>query len=97
MKSKENWKNFVMGYSAEGERSRNGKLDSFQLSAKRAAFVTNALIRRGVSPDKITTVFYGDTRPLKLSGESSSKLERRVEFILRKVDLQESGHKVSTQ
>ncbi len=97
MMSKENWKIFVMGHAAKGERSKNGKLDSFQLSAKRASFVTNSLIRRGVSPGKITTVFYGDTRPLKLSGQSSSKLERRVEFILRKVDLHESGHKVSTQ
>ena len=91
------WVVFVQGHSSRGEVSKNGKLDSYDLSAKRAAAVSKSLIRRGVRPDQVTIVFYGDTRPDKIPGKGQAIIEkesRRVEFLLRKKDLRTNGHKV---
>jgi chemotaxis protein MotB len=91
------WVVFVQGHASRGEVSKNGKLDSYDLSAKRAAAVSKSLIRRGVRPDQVTIVFYGDTRPDKIPGKGQAIIEkesRRVEFLLRKKDLRTNGHKV---
>jgi chemotaxis protein MotB len=93
------WSIFVQGHSSRGETTLTGK-DAFTLSASRAADVTRSLIRRGVRPEKVTTVFYGDTRPMKIPGKSQEEVEeasRRVDFIIRKRDLNTSGHKVDSQ
>jgi chemotaxis protein MotB len=87
-----NWTLFVEGYAEPGERSlRDSTIDAFALSAQRATQVTRSLIQRGVRPEKITTVFYGDTRAVK--GDKN----RKVEFVLRKVDLLTKGHRVGSQ
>jgi chemotaxis protein MotB len=93
------WNVFVEGHSSPGETSTDGKLDVFNLSSYRSIGVTKALIRRGVRPNKISSVFYGDTRPFKVSGEDSVDeiQSRRVEFLLRKTDLRTPGHKVDSQ
>lgn len=99
MLSEKNWTVFVSGHAARGEVSLNGQNDAFELSSARAVAVTRSLIRRGVPPERITTVFYGDTRPVKLPGRSQSEVEaesRRVEFIIRKTDLENNGHKVDS-
>jgi len=93
------WTIFVQGHASRGETSLTGK-DAFTLSASRSADVTRSLIRRGVRPEKITTVFYGDTRPVKIPGKSQAEMERmsrRVDFIIRKRDLNTTGHKVDSQ
>ena len=93
------WNVFVEGHASPGEVSSDGKLDAFNLSSYRSAGVTRALVRRGVRPEKISSVFYGDTRPFNLVGESTpDELQsRRVEFLLRKTDLRTPGKKVDSQ
>ncbi|MBL6991815.1 MAG: OmpA family protein [Bacteriovoracaceae bacterium] len=97
MLSRKKWKVFVEGHSSSGETSVDKTKDAFILSSLRAASVTRSLIRRGVSTNKITTVFYGDTRPsedTRVNKQMKESLNRRVEFVLRKRDLQTQGHKV---
>lgn len=95
--SEKNWTVFVIGHAARGEVAIDGKSDAYELSASRAIAVSRSLIRRGVSPDKITTAFYGDTKVENLVGRSQEENDaenRRVEFIIRKKDLVTDGHKV---
>jgi len=100
------WSVFVEGHASRGETaprsSGKGVHDALILSSMRAAAVTRALVTRGVRSNKITTVFYGDTRPQKnngkkLSADEQDKLNQRVEFILRKTDLRTPGHKVPSK
>ena len=93
------WNVFVEGHSSPGEVSSDGKQDAFNLSSYRSAGVTRALVRRGVRPEKISSVFYGDTRPFTLTGGSGvdEVQSRRVEFLLRKTDLRTPGRKVDSQ
>lgn len=91
------WRVFVEGHSSRGETSKDGSKDAFELSSSRAIAVTRSLIKRGVRPDRITTVFYGDTRPNKIPGlkeADKAGKDRRVEFLIRKTDLKANGHKV---
>lgn len=84
-----NWTLFVEGYAQSGETySADPSKGPFELSSMRAQEVTKALIKRGVRPEKITTVFYGDTRSEDRPGD------RKVEFILRKRDLRSQGREV---
>ena len=91
------WGLFVQGHSSAGEKSEDGQWDAFGLSALRAQKISKSLIERGVSPEKITSVFYGDSRPNKGDADTDDvpqDIHRRVDFILRKVDLNRPGHKV---
>jgi chemotaxis protein MotB len=84
------WTVFVEGHAARGERSSDGRLDAYELSAARATAVSRSLIRRGVRADKLTTVFYGDSRPWEQTNQTFDELQRksrRVEFLVRKTDL----------
>ena len=93
------WKLFVQGHAAKGERGKNRRVDGFTLSAMRAQKVTKSLIERGVLPEKITSVFYGDSMPrsgYENFDQVPRHLTRRVDFILRKIDLNELGHKVNS-
>lgn len=95
-----NWSVFVQGHASRGEISLNKQKDAFELSGARASAVTRSLIRRGVKPEQITTVFYGDVRPEKLPGRSQEDIEeasRRVDFIIRKTNLNTEGHKVDAK
>jgi chemotaxis protein MotB len=86
------WTIFVEGYANPGERLNNSQsTDEYVLSAKRAQEVTAALVKRGVRPEKITTVFYGASRHVQ--GDNS----RKVEFLLRKIDLKTEGRRVRSQ
>lgn len=96
--SNKDWTVFVQGHASRGEEG--GGKDAFELSAARATSVSRSLIKRGVRPDKITTVFYGDTRPDKVKGNVEGDFDskqRRVDFIIRKTDLSAEGHKVDSQ
>ena len=85
-----NWNIMVEGHAEAGESS-----DVYDLSAKRGMAVAKALIQRGISPDRITTIFYGDSRPQKKVNGNIS--DRRVEFLLKKADLRTEGRKVEAQ
>ncbi|MCY4643716.1 MAG: OmpA family protein [Bacteriovoracales bacterium] len=92
------WSLFVQGHSERGEKSQSGRSDAFGLSASRVRKVIDALVERGVHPKKITGVFYGDSRPNKGDrDEAPAHLNRRVDFILRKIDLNERGHRVDAR
>jgi chemotaxis protein MotB len=100
MLASKDWTVFVQGHASPGETSIDGSLDAFSLSSARAAAVSRSLVQRGVRPNKITTVFYGDTRNVNIQGQSKElldRLSRRVEFTMRKTDLTTEGHKVDSQ
>lgn len=96
MMKENNWNIMVEGHAETGEVSaKDSSVDAYQLSAERAMAVSKALIQRGVSPDRITTIFYGDSRPQDKTNPKVS--DRRVEFLLKKVDLRSEGRKVEAQ
>jgi chemotaxis protein MotB len=99
MLSNSDWTVYVMGHSSRGEVSKDSTRDAFELSAKRASEVARSLIKRGVSPRQVVTSFFGDTRPIKITGtdDLNADDQRRVEFMIRKRDLGTTGHKVDAQ
>ena len=86
----EGWTLFVEGYADPGETGA-GANNPYELSSKRAKEVTETLVRQGVKPSQITTVFYGDSRAV------SNDINRKVEFVLRKRDLRTEGKRVTSQ
>ena len=86
-----NWTLFVEGYADAGEKMKGTGFDAYMLSAKRAQEVTKALVERGVRAEKITTLFYGDSRV----DENAPNM--KVQFILRKRDMRTEGKKVSAE
>lgn len=94
MMRENNWHIMVEGHAEVGEKGK-GNIDPYELSSQRAMAVSKALIQRGISPDRITTIFYGDSRPLEnINGTTSN---RRVEFLLKKSDLRTEGRKVDAR
>ena len=93
MLTQTSWLVYVMGHSAKGEIG-SGSKDAFDLSALRAQSVARSLIRKGVSPKKIVTSFYGDNAPANKRDQSRN---RRVEFMVRKVDITKGGNKVRSR
>ena len=94
------WNLFIKGHSAINEKNKETKGGPYELSAFRATAVARSLIDKGVPANKITIVSYGDTRPVKVPGKSlkeNKKLSRRVEFTVRKIDLETKGHKVDSK
>lgn len=100
MLSDTNWTIYVLGHASRGETSADGSRDAFELSASRATVVARSLMKRGVRPEQVTTTFYGDTRPDKVTGQNGRErqdLNRRVEFVIRKRDISTPGHKVESR
>lgn len=94
MMRENNWNIMVEGHAEAGEVGKKGE-DAYTLSSQRALAVSKSLIQRGISANRITTIFYGDSRPQeKVNGTVS---DRRVEFLLKKVDLRTEGRKVEAQ
>ncbi|MBL7666072.1 MAG: OmpA family protein [Bacteriovoracaceae bacterium] len=92
------WTIFIEGHAALGEVARGGTDDALTLSSKRAMVVARSLMKRGLKPEKISTVFYGDSRPFKdFTGDINSAESSRVEFIIRKTDLGTEGHRVDSK
>lgn len=94
MMRENNWNILVEGHADVGETGAKGE-DAYTLSSLRALAVSKSLIQRGVSPDRITTIFYGDSRPQEKTNPTVN--DRRVEFLLKKVDLRTEGRKVEAQ
>lgn len=96
MMRENSWNIMIEGHAAAGEVSaKNSSVDAYGLSAERAMAVSKALIQRGIAPARITTIFYGDSRPLDKVNNTVS--DRRVEFLLKKADLRTEGRKVEAQ
>ncbi|MCM2350119.1 MAG: OmpA family protein [Bacteriovoracaceae bacterium] len=94
MMKENNWNILIEGHAEEGEVPKTGE-DAYTLSSQRALAVSKSLLQRGISADRITTIFYGDSRPLqKINGQIS---DRRVEFVLKKSDLRTEGRKVEAR
>ena len=86
------WTLFIEGYADDGENVKGStSLGPDILSAQRAQEVAKVLIKRGVRPEKITSVFYGDSRAV------ANDTNRKVEFMLRKRDLKTEGRRVRSQ
>jgi chemotaxis protein MotB len=90
-----NWNIIVEGHAEAGEVGAKDGADAYSLSSARAMAVSKSLLQRGVSPDRVTTVFYGDSRPQAKINKNIS--DRRVEFLLKKNDLRTEGRKVEAQ
>lgn len=94
MMRENNWNILVEGHAGIGETGKD-KADAYQLSSQRALAVSQFLRQKGISPERITTIFYGDSRPQNnVKGNGS---DRRVEFVLKKNDLRTEGRKVEAQ
>ena len=94
------WNIFVKGHASIGEVYEKNGEDAYALANLRATLVAKTLIEKGVSPKQITIVSYGDSRPLVIKGSSearSDRLSQRVEFAIRKIDLETKGRKVDAQ
>ncbi len=89
------WNIIIEGHSEAGEVSGRTGGDAYALSSARALAISKSLIQRGVASNRVTIVFYGDSRPQ----EKLNKLinDRRVEFVLKKSDLRVEGRKVEAQ
>ncbi len=96
MMRENNWNIMIEGHADAGEvATKDPSVDAYTLSSQRALAVSKALIQRGIAPGKITTIFYGDSRPQVKSTPNLS--DRRVEFVLKKMDLRTEGRKVEAQ
>lgn len=89
------WNIIIEGHAEAGEVSGKTGGDAYALSSARALAISKSLIQRGVASNRVTIVFYGDSRPQ----EKLNKLinDRRVEFVLKKSDLRVEGRKVEAQ
>jgi len=90
MLKENNWVIMIEGHAQTGESN-----DTYTLSAQRALAVSKSLTQRGISPDRITTIFYGDSRPQEKVNSKIS--DRRVDFIIKKADLRQEGRKVDVR
>ena len=94
---KENtWNIMIEGHAEAGEvNTKDPSVDAYALSSQRALAVSKSFIQRGISPGRITIIFYGDSRPQDKTNPNVS--DRRVEFLLKKTDLRTEGRKVEAQ
>lgn len=90
-----NWNVIVEGHAESGEVSNKDGSDAYSLSSARALAVSKSLLQRGISAGRITTVFYGDSRPQEKVNAAIS--DRRVEFVIKKSDLRVEGRKVEVR
>lgn len=81
----------------EGHAQKEEAGNAWALSAERASAVAKLLMSKGVSPERLTVVSYGDSRPQPNPSNDPNIINRRVEFLIRKVDLRQEGKKVNAE
>ncbi|MBY0517636.1 MAG: OmpA family protein [Bacteriovoracaceae bacterium] len=86
------WNLIVEGHAAKSETK-----DPWSLSSLRAIAVAQVLMARGISPERVTVVFYGDSRPQINTSNDPNINDRRVDFMIRKADLRQEGKKVRAE
>jgi len=77
----------VQGYADD----RGTKPYNVALAKRRAMVVKNALVARGIQPDRITMVSYGEARPechAKTKSESCFSKNRRADILVRRATQQ---------
>lgn len=74
----------ILKVSVEGHTDDTGKYEhNIQLSQQRAQAVVDALVKRGVAPERLSAVGFGPDRPLDPAKTKAARaLNRRVEFII---------------
>ncbi len=79
LKFNDSYKIIIEGHTDnEGDDAYN-----YLLSQKRAAAITTYLISKGISADRISTFYYGETKPRNSNGSTEGKARnRRTEVIL---------------
>lgn len=85
-----NWNLMIEGHAEKNEVGANGA-DAFTLSSQRASAVGRMLMQRGVSPERLTIIFYGDSRPQQNPENNPYIIDRRVDFFLKKADFRREG------
>ena len=88
MLKESHWNIIVEGHAAKNEN------EAWSLSAQRAGAVAQLLMARGVSPERVSVISYGDSRPQPNQANDPTISDRRVEFMIRKSDLRQEGKKV---
>lgn len=91
MMRENDWHLTIQGHAAKGETN------PLAISAERAMAVTKLLLARGVAPERVATIFYGDSRPQPNPDINPSSSNARVDFLIRKSDLRQEGKKVNAQ
>lgn len=91
MMRENDWHLTIQGHASKDEK------DTLALSSQRAMVVTRLLLSRGVVPERVTTVFYGDSRPQANATATPQSSNARVDFLIRKSDLRQEGKKVNAQ
>jgi outer membrane protein OmpA-like peptidoglycan-associated protein len=70
-------------WNDESLRDKEELMTLFPLSTARAEVVKQALVERGIAPERMTTVGYGGTRPVVPHSDIENRWRnRRVEFVL---------------
>lgn len=66
------------------DKSKSRRYDNFEVAQKRADFVKNALLSRGIPDDRIESISRGDTMPRKdIESLDAKKNNRRVELFIK--------------
>lgn len=91
MMRENDWHLTVQGHAAKSEA------DALSISSERAMVVTRLLLARGIAPERVSTVFYGASRPQANADTTPEASNARVDFLIRKSDLRQEGKKVNAQ
>jgi chemotaxis protein MotB len=89
--SEENWILVIEGHSSMDEGTED--FDPMELAGQRAQNMAKSMFRRGVRDAQVVIMNYGNTRP-DFAGAKDQEKNRRVEFIMRRIDPRELGHKI---
>lgn len=90
------WNLMIEGHAEKNEKGRDGA-DALSLSSQRAMAVARLLMQKGISAERITILFYGDSRLQANPSNDPKIIDRRVDFFIKKTDLRREGKKVNAQ
>lgn len=66
------------------DKSKSRRYDNFEVAQKRADFIKNALLSRGIPDERIESISRGDTMPrMDIESSDAKKNNRRVELFIK--------------